>query len=703
MILELHGRLAAHIRSAARKAFDADLTSISFQYPPRLELGDLALTSAFDLAKGLKRKPRDIAERLVSELASTPGIRKAEVAGGGYVNLFLERGAFAWELAQTLRQGKPAPPLPGRVIVEHTSINPNKSAHVGHLRNAVLGDTFVRALRHRGHDVGVQNYIDDTGVQVADVVVGFQHIERKTLAQVEQIPGKFDDYCWDLYARVGGFYAEDPTRKALQAETLHAIEAGDNDTARLGAYLAARIVDCHLATMERLGIRYDLLAHESDILRLHFWERAFELLKESGAIRLEAEGKSAGCWVLSMEGSAQPAGDAESVAAEGRGVRKGPHRTASSPPERDSLPRGRNLDDEPAGEAQSVAAEGRRIDEDKILVRSDGTVTYTGKDIAYQLWKLGLLDRDFRYRRHRTYADEHVLWTTTTAEGEAGAPVFGHARAVYNVIDVGQSYPQRVVKAGVAATSHPEAAEACHHLAYEKVVLSPATARALGYEVSEEETTVKVSGRKGLGVKADDLIRALIDKAREEIASRDPERDQSSCEPTAQAIAVGALRYFLLKYGRTKILTFDLEEALAFTGETGPYLQNAVVRARNIFAKMRDEGTDVEALLLQAQGHQLSAWLQGEEGDEVWSLFLLMARSDEVVEQAIRVEDPAVLAKHAFGVAQAFHSYYQKPRYSVLRAENEEVKAFRVLVVDTFLRQMQILTSLLAIPIPNRM
>lgn len=684
MILELHRRLAAQIRSAVRKAFDADLASIGFQYPPRLELGDLALTAPFELAKTLKRKPRDIAERLVSELASAPGIRKAEVAGGGYVNLFLDRGAFALELAQVLREGKPAPPLPGRVIVEHTSINPNKSAHIGHLRNAVLGDSFVRALRHRGHQVGIQNYIDDTGVQVADVVVGFQHIDQKSLAEVTRIPGKFDDYCWDLYARVGGFYAEDPTRKALQAETLHAIEAGDNDTARLGAYVAARIVDCHLATMERLGIRYDLLAHESDILRLRFWERAFELLQESGAIRLETEGKSAGCWVLSMEGSAQP-------------------------PERDSLPVGRNLDDEPAGDAQSVAAEGRRIDEDKIIVRSNGTVTYTGKDIAYQLWKLGLLDRDFRYRRHKTYEDGHLLWTTASAEGAAaaegaaGAPVFGHARAVYNVIDVGQSYPQRVVKAGVAATSHPEAAEACHHLAYEKVVLSPATARALGYEVSEEEVTVKVSGRKGLGVKADDLIQALVDKAREEIAARDPERDAASCERTAQAIAVGALRYFLLKYGRTKILTFDMEEALAFTGETGPYVQNAVVRARNIFAKMRDEGTDLERLLARARGLDLSAWLQGEEGDEVWSLLLLMARSDEVVEQAIRVEDPAVVAKHAFGVAQAFHSYYQKPRYSVLRAENEEVRAFRALVVDAFLRQMQILTGLLAIPIPERM
>jgi arginyl-tRNA synthetase len=535
------------------------------------------------------------------------------------------------------------------VIVEHTSINPNKSAHIGHLRNAVLGDTFVRLLRHRGATVGVQNYIDDTGVQVADVVVGFLHLEGKTLADVEAIPGRFDYYCWDLYAKVGDFYAADPERKALQAKVLHAIEEGGNDVARLGEHVARRIVDCHLATMARLGIRYELLAHESDILRLHFWNRAFELLKEKGAIRLETDGKSRGCWVL------------------------------------------------PMGEGDDA------VDEDKIIVRSNGTVTYTGKDIAYQLWKLGRLDRDFRYRLYRTDPDGHQLWTTTSGEGEAGAPPFGHARAVYNVIDVGQSYPQRVVKAGVAALGHAAEAEGSHHLAYEKVVLSPATARALGYEVSDDEAAVKVSGRKGLGVKADDLVDALIAKARAEVDARDPGRDAAGREATARAVATGALRYFMMKFGHTRIITFDMEEALAFTGETGPYVQNAVVRARNIFGKLEAEGHRVADLLARARGLDLGALLSGEEGDEAWSLLLLMSRSDEVVEQAIRAEDVALVAKHAFAVAQAFHSYYQKPKYSVLYAESEDRRAFRVLVVDAFVRQLEVLLDLLGIPVPERM
>ncbi len=698
MILRLQERLAGALRAAVRGSFAAELPAVSFQYPPRLELGDLALTCAFDLARTLRRSPRDIAGRLAEALASAPGVRRAEVAGGGYLNLFLDRGAFARELLASLARPERAPSRPRRVVVEHTSINPNKAAHIGHLRNAVLGDTFVRVLRHRGRQVGVQNYIDDTGVQVADVVVGFQHLDGKSLAEVDRIEGRFDYHCWDLYARVGDFYAADAARRALQAETLHAIEAGGNDTARLAAHVAARIVDCHLATMERVDIRYDLLAHESDVLHQHFWEEAFARLKSSGAIRLETEGKNAGCWVLAMGGSEEQADHATGAPASVPAVEDS---IRDRPEDKDARARGRT----------SSAPEGRRFsDDDKVIVRSNGTVTYTGKDIAYQLWKLGRLDRDFRYRRHRAYDDGHVVWTTKAdAEGEPTAaggeapPTFGHAREVYNVIDVGQSYPQRVVKAGVAALGYREEAEASHHLAYEKVVLSPGTARALGYAVSEDEAAIKVSGRKGLGVKADDLIDALESKAEAEVVSRDPGRDPGATRETARAVAVGALRYFLLRFGRTKVITFDMDEALAFTGETGPYIQNGVVRARNILTRLQEAGHATDALREQERGLDLDAHLSGEEGDEVWGLLMLMARSDEVAEQAVRGEEVALLAKHAFAVAQAFHAYYQKPRYSVLHAESAEKRAFRVQVVDGFLRQMAVLCDLLGIPVPERM
>jgi arginyl-tRNA synthetase len=688
-MLETQERLAEAVRGAARRAFDVSLESVAFHYPPRVELGDLALTTPFDVAKRLRRKPRELAEKLARELAEAPGVRRAEVAGGGYVNLFLDRGPFARSLHGTLRD--PVAPLAsrGQVIVEHTSINPNKAAHIGHLRNACLGDGFVRLLRDRGFEVGIQNYIDDTGVQVADVVVGFVHLEKMSLPEVERIDGRFDYYCWDLYARVGDFYAADPDRKALQAEVLHAIEEGTSDTARLGEYVATRIVGCHLATMARLGIRYDLLAHESDILRLHFWNRAFELLKAKGAIRHETDGKNAGCWVLPMQ----------------RTFAEKPEGPASSSTSRNSLPRGPEVVDAPARGRQPSVPKGHRIknEDDKIIVRSNGTVTYTGKDIAYQLWKLGLLDRDFRYRRYCTDPDGHELWATTSLDGEAGAPVFGHARAVYNVIDVGQSYPQRVVRAGVAALGYQAEAEGSHHLAYEKVVLSPATARALGYEAADEGGAVKVSGRKGLGVKADDLLDALLAKARAEVDARDPHRDPEAREATASAVARGALRYFMLRFSRTRIITFDMEEALAFTGETGPYVQNAVVRARNILGKLEAQGHHVAELLTRACATDLGAALSGEEGNEIWSLLLLMSRTDEVEEQAIRGEDVALVAKHAFIVAQAFHSYYQRPQHSVLHAETDDLRAVRTLVVDTFVRQMEVLLGLLGIPVPERM
>lgn len=652
MILALQSRLADALRSAARDAFGVELGAVGFQYPPDAAMGDLASNAAMALAKSQRRNPKEIAAALAERMAKVPGVTRAEVAGAGFLNLFLDRGAAFRALADGLQETAPQPPrVPGHAIVEHTSINPNKAAHVGHLRNAILGDTFVRILRARGHDVGVQNYIDDTGVQVADVVVGFLYLEQKSLAEVAAIPGKFDYYCWDLYARVGDFYAAAPENKAKQAEVLHAIEAGGNEIATLAEHVASRIVACHLETMARLGIRYELLAHESDILRLHFWNRAFALLKDAEAIRLVTEGKQSGCWVLGM------------------------------------------------GKADDAAA----IDEDKILVRSNGTVTYTGKDIAYQLWKLGRLDRDFRYRLYRTEPDGHRVWQTTSGDTDPQAPKFGHARDVYNVIDVGQSYPQRVVKAGVAALGFEREAAGTHHLAYEKVVLSPETAKALGYDVGEDGGVVKVSGRKGLGVKADDLIDALEKKALAEIAARDPERDSAQAERTAREIAVGALRYFMLRYGRTRILTFDLEEALAFTGETGPYIQNAIVRARNIFAKLETEGHRVDALLARARELDLAALLDGEEGAEIWALALLMARSEEVAEAAVGAEEPSLVARHAFTVAQAFHGYYQQPKHSLLRAENEDRRALRVLVVDAFVRQMTALAGLLGIPVPERM
>ena len=742
MILAFQSELVARIRKAVTGAYGVELGEILVQTTPKLDLGDMALPLAFELAKKLGRKPREIAQELAPKLAGVAGISRADVAGGGFINLFLDRASFATSLAAFVTDPPAKAARPGRVIVEHTSINPNKAAHIGHARNSILGDTFVRLLRASGYEVLTQNYIDDTGVQVADVIVGFEHLEKKTLAEVRAIDQRFDYFCWDLYARVFEWYGDDKERKALQAATLHAIEAHDGPTAAMGEHVAARIVRAHVATMARLDIGYDLLIRESDILRQHFWAKAFELLKSTGAVQFEDEGKAKGCWVLRMDRQSE-SGAASPLAAQGDSLdRAAPQDVTPTPipgggPKGAGSVAGSSQLEEGSGSASPMAAQGDSLaraalqdatpapilggsprgagavagppriqdDENKIIVRSNGTVTYTGKDIAYQLWKLGKLGLDFRYRRHEDSTSARPLWSSTSGVADDGAPPFGGGAAlVFNVIDVGQSYPQRVVKAGVAAVAGPGAADGTRHLGYEKVVLSKATAKELGYEVDEEGGAVKVSGRRGLGVKADDLIDALEAKATTEIATRDPERPKDDCAKAAHDIAVGALRYFMLRFSRNRIITFDLEEALAFTGETGPYIQNSVVRARSILAKVGGEGHDLTALLQRAHDRTLlSSWLSTAEGSFAWSLFLSMARTEEAIETAVRTEEPSVMTRHIFQIAQAFHGYYQNPAHSVLRAETEDLRAVRVLVVDLFVRHTAHVASLLGIPIPERM
>src|SRR5215470_7294940 len=401
---ELQQRLKDQIRAAALDLFSVELAQPNAETPPRPELGDLAFPVCFELAKlikqgtGVKLAPRAIAERLKPELESIDEVARVEIAGAGYINVFFDRPKLLNLFARSVSSLAPMRPDMTRPkkMVEHTSINPNKAAHIGHVRNAVLGDTFVRILQRAGERVEVQNYIDNTGVQVADVVVGFLHLEKKNLEEIKKLDGSltldypFDYYCWDLYTKVGLFYRDgsaagelNPEKTKLRVEVLHALEDGNNSIAELADYVATRNVECILNTMERLGIRYDLLARESDILHLHFWNRAFELMKDKGVIRKEKEGRHAGCWVMPFE-------------------------SYTGTDEHES---------------------------DKIIVRSNGTVTYTGKDIAYQLWKLGKLGLDFHYRVFRNYDDGHVLWATQTESVASGAerPHFGGGVTVYNV------------------------------------------------------------------------------------------------------------------------------------------------------------------------------------------------------------------------------------------------------------------------------
>lgn len=652
-----------------KKEYGIEHLELKLEVPPKVEFGELALPVAFDLAKRLKKAPRAIAQEISEKVGVLEGIEKIVVAGAGYINLHLNRSWFFSEL--TGSKVRPAASTTSRgpkVIVEHTNINPNKAAHIGHLRNAVLGDSFVRLLRSLGREVEVQNYIDNTGVQVADVVVGFEHIERLSRAAVAALIAdpkiKFDFYCWNLYAQVSHFYEEDASRLTLRGETLHKIEEGGNDTATLAEVVATAIVRSHIATMTRLGIQYDLLPRESDILHLNFWETAFTQLKKRGAIMFETEGKNRGCWVM------------KASAAEEKGSTK-------TRPEND-------------------------YDEDKIIVRSNGTVTYVGKDIAYQLWKLGLLGKDFHYQKFHTYEDGHVLWMTSSdsPHGSESALHFGGGGEVYNVIDVRQSYLQNIVVQGLRALDFNEAADHSVHFDYEMVALSPKCCAEMGIELSEEDRKrpyVEVSGRKGLGVKADDLIDTMSAKALVEVEKRHPDRAASEQRTMAHLIAIGGLRYFLLKYTLHSVIAFDFEEALSFEGETGPYVQYAVVRSKNIFRKYAEEhaGFSLEQLRTEATVRSFAPFLEGGENDEVWSLVLLASQLSSFVTQSVASREPATVAKYAFTLAQSFNNFYHKHR--ILSEPDPRRKEFLLLVVDVVMRTLEDALNLLGIEVPERM
>ena len=661
----LQRRLAGAVREFLRRTYGLELETVVIEQPPKVELGEYALPLAFDLAKKLRKAPRKIADEIVASLGPVEGFEKFEVAGAGYINARVDRAAVAVALAS---DEKPPSDVPqGKILVEHSSINPNKAAHIGHLRNAILGDTFVRLLEYAGREVDVQNYIDNTGVQVADVVVGFTHIEKKSGAEIERLSRqpRFDYYCWDLYARVSRWYEQDKQNLQVRAQTLHAIEDRAGETAAIADLISVAVLRRHLETMDRIDIEYDFLPRESEILHLHFWDAAFAKLKEAGVLSFETQGKNKGCWVM------RRAGTSKSEIAEG-------------------------------AEAGAESAEKDEISEDdqKVIVRSNGTVGYVGKDIAYHMWKFGLLGRDFGYRKFYRYPNGHDCWISAT-EGEKNHPHFGDVAEIYNVIDARQSEAQNTVIEALRGLGHGEAAEHYTHFSYEMVALTPRCAAELGYTLSEEDEArshIEVSGRKGFGVKADDLIDALITSAKKEVDSRHPQLGDADRSTIATQIAIGALRYFMLKYTKQSVIAFDFKEALSFEGETGPYAQYAVVRATSIFRKA---GIDPESFCKDVAGNLSSAFAQhltGEAANEIWELWLTAAKTSYMVDQSIATTEPAYLAKHAFQLAQFFNTFYH--RHPILSEPDEARKQFLLSTVAVVRRELIRTLAVMGITVP---
>jgi arginyl-tRNA synthetase len=595
------------LADAVRRALDAIGVDPGFEVvverSARPEFGDWSTPAPLGLARVLRRAPAAIATELASHLeaAHVPRVRAWTVTPPGYINAHLDDRtwaqavlASATDLESTgmvdLRTEAAA--AAGKTLVEHTATNPNKAAHIGHLRNACIGDTVARVLRRTGHTVEVNNYIDDTGVQVADVVVGIRELG------IEQMPDEpFDHYSSRVYIAVSARYETDAGLLEKRRAVLREVEEGGNETAVFVKNLARRIVNAHLATMRRFDIAYDLLTWESDIIGLGFWRQAFELLRESGAIVLAESGKLAGCWVMPAE-TADEDGD----------------------------------------------------DDTKVLVKSDGIATYTAKDIAYQLWKFGLLGRDFHYVPWE--GDPTLMTTSTVPRPDVPPAHFGHAQRVINVIDARQAYPQRVVQRALRRLHHEREADNSIHLSYEVVALTPAAAAELGVEIEEGRDSVALSGRRGIEVRADDLLDRAI--ARLSANARDA--------AGATAVAAGALRYYLLKFSLNQIIAFDFDEALRVTGDTGVYLQYAHARAAGILRKVVDDGASVE---VPPELHPAEREL----------LHAIEAYARALTETALALS-PSLLTTYAFGLASAFSDFYEHTP-AIVREEDARVQRFR--------------------------
>lgn len=688
MYRHLEHRLAQRVLECLQSRYPGvSLPNVVVEQPPKVQLGDFAIP-IFPFAKPLRSAPLKIADAIHAEIGAIEGIAEMQVAPPGYLNARIDR---AWLAAALASDQKPTAEIPtGKVLVEHSSINPNKAAHIGHLRNAILGDTFVRLLRFAGREVDVQNYIDNTGVQVADVVVGFAQIEKKSRAEIEALARqpRFDYYCWDLYARVSHWYAENRQNQQTRAAVLHAIEEGNNETAGIADLISTAVLRRHLETMERLQIEYDFLPRESEILHLHFWEAAFTKLKDSGVLAFEGEGKNKGCWVMRRAGT---------------GTASGTDGTEDT-------------EDKVAEEDQ------------KVIVRSNGTVGYVGKDIAYHMWKFGLLGRDFGYRKFYRYPNQHDCWISVI-DGEKEHPHFGDVAEIYNVIDARQSEAQNTVIEALRGLGHGEAADHYTHFSYEMVALTPRCAAELGYTLTKEDKArsyIEVSGRKGFGVKADDLLDQLIASAKNEVDSRHPQLADNDRLGIATQIAIGALRYFMLKYTKQSVIAFDFKEALSFEGETGPYAQYAVVRATSIFRKAGvdpdkfplevvniESYVDLQQSVLEqelapqypseikgmwAGDVDYAANLNRPGADEIWELWLASSKTSYVVDQCIATTEPAYLAKHVFQLAQLFNTFYH--RHPVLSEPDEKRKQFLLATVAVVRRELIRTLEVMGITVP---
>ena len=608
---------------------------VRFLNPPKISMGDLTLSSAFEIGKKLRKNPREIAERFKSVLEKLEEVEKIEIAGPGYINFFFKKEKYFKDIEKVLNYNRETDKKE-KIIVEHTNINPNKAAHIGHIRNAVLGDTLVRMLKATGKKVEVQNYIDDTGVQVADVVYGVLYIDKKSIYELKKID-KIDYYLWDLYVKV--YEKDDEESKQKRREVHHKIEKGVNPEKEYAEFISTEVLKRHLQTTARLGIDYDVLPRESDIISLKFWESAFELMKEKGVIYFQTEGDNKGCWVM------------------------------------------------------KVFEDGE--EREKVIVKSNGAITYVGKDISYHLWKFGLFEKDFYYKK----LDNRHYITTSSKEDADKNVSFGKGDRVYNVIDQRQSYLQNIVKKALKKMSFEKQSENLIHFSYEVVALSKKSAKEMGFDINTDKSFVEISGRRGVGVKADDLIDELEKRALKEVKERHPEFFSKKSELIAKMISSSALRYYMIKYTLNSMIVFDFEEALKFEGETGPYLQYSNVRMKSLFRKFEEEFGEKPEDEIQPP-YSLNSF-EPKEIDELWEAIIIGSRFDNELDTAIKNLEPSRLAKYGFYLCQKLNFIYNN--FPVIKEKNQERRKVILFTLHFLYKQLNKVLDILGIEKPEAM
>ncbi|MDG6986115.1 MAG: arginine--tRNA ligase [Nitrososphaerota archaeon] len=622
---EVEEVLADSCRALGYKNVEIDVS-----LPPNDTYGDLASAVPIRIAKATGKKPGDVAIELGSKAMEFA--KKKRYIGavsphlGGYLNFSVNSAAFIADSVSAITAGDVGSVKEkGEVVsIEHTNVNPNKALHIGHARNLVLGDSLVRVMRYMGHQVRALNYVDDSGAQVADIIVGFRFLGYSDVAP-EGV--KYDTYCGDkVYTKVTKEYQTDPALKEKQSFVLKEIEKGTGEVAEYAREIVKKILAAQLSTCWRLGASYDLLNWESQLVHSGMWEEIFESLKKTGYVKFQTEGENKGTWVIP---------------------------------------------DPETGE-------------EKVVVRSDGTAVYVAKDIPYAAWKIGIIGDPFGYEEYPVQQPGSVMYSTSLT-GKKGKARFGGADLAVSVIDTRQSYLQRIVSK-VLDKLDPGSSRKYLHRSYEVVSLSKRTASQLGFEI--EGDFAHMSGRKGLYVNADAVLDRLKDKARSETRRRNLSEPEGWVDDVAEAVAVAALRYELLKQDPDKMIVFDMDEALRFQGDTGPYLLYTHARARRILDK-----TDGKPKMDEKAAGRLTR-------PQELKLAKKMSMLDVSAETAEEFLSPKEIARFSHDLAMAFNDFYES--VPVNKEENAELRDARLALVDASSRVLAESMRLMGVPLRDR-